>query len=188
MTLFSLLLISISLSMDAFAVSVSAGCTFRKVVFRQAFLLALTFGVFQAMMPLIGWFAGSAVHDIIEVWSSWIAFILLGGIGINMIREALSDEEEGKRDYLSFMALLTLWVATSIDALAVGVSFALLPVDIIFAITIIGLVTFPLCLAWVYIGARFGHIFEKKAEIVGGIILIVMGMKIIGEHLFAPFV
>lgn len=184
MSLISLLLISFSLAMDAFAVSVSAGFTIRKVRVKQALLLAFTFGIFQAMMPLIGWMGGYSIRSYIEPIDHWIAFILLGFIGVNMIREALSDDEDTKRDYLSFRSLMTLGVATSIDALAVGISLALLPVDILTAVYTIWSITFILCLLWVYIGARFGHIFEKKAEIAGGIILILIGSKILTEHLF----
>lgn len=182
MSLFSLLLISISLAMDAFAVSVSAGFTLRKVLFRQALLLAATFGVFQAIMPLIGWIGWLSIRWLIEPIDHWVAFILLGGLGIRMMYEALQDDEDEKRDYLSTRSLLTLWVATSIDALAIGISFALVPVNILMAVSMIGIVTAVMCFMGVYIGARFWHIFEKKAEIVGGLILIVIGAKILLEH------
>lgn len=182
MSYFSLLLISISLAMDAFAVSVSAGFTVKWVRFFQAIFLAATFGIFQAVMPLIGWAGWYSIRGLIEPVDHWIAFILLSGLGARMINEALQDDEEEKRDYFSFKSLLTLGIATSIDALAIGVSFALLPINILMAISMIGIITTVLCLAGVYIGARFWHIFEKKAEIAGGLILIAIGTKILLEH------
>lgn len=145
MSLLSLLLISCSLAMDAFAVSLSAGFSLKKIRIQKAFFLALTFGIFQAIMPLIGWIGGLSIRDWIVPVDHWIAFLLLGGIGANMIKEALSPDEEEKRDYFSLRSLMTLGVATSIDALAIGISFALLPVDISLAVVLIGLVTFILC-------------------------------------------
>ena len=145
MSFFSLLLIAFSLAMDAFAVSVSAGFFFRRVFFRQAFLLAVTFGIFQAVMPLLGWIGGSLLYDLIARYSRWIAFLLLSFIGVNMIHEALSDKDEGKKEYLSLRSLILLGVATSIDALIVRISFALFPIDIYFAVSVIGFVTFVLC-------------------------------------------
>lgn len=182
MSYLSLLLISISLAMDAFAVSVSAGFTLRKVLFKQALILAATFGVFQAIMPLIGWIGWLSIRSFIEPIDHWVAFILLAGLGSRMIYEALQDEDEEKRDYLSIKSLLTLGLATSIDALAVGISLALLPVNILMAVSMIGIVTAVICLAGVYLWARFWHIFEKKAEIAGGLILIAIGTKILLEH------
>ncbi len=184
MSYFSLLLISFSLAMDAFAVSISAGITFRKVLFRQAFLLACTFWVFQAIMPFLWWLGWYLVHDLIELWSSWIAFFLLAWIGWNMIREAHSENEDERQDYLSLKSLFLLGIATSIDALAVGIGFALLPIHIGIAVLMIGIITFFLCFIWVYIGARFWHVFEKKAEILGGVLLIGLGVKILVEYLF----
>lgn len=184
MSYISLLFVSFSLAMDAFAVSISAGITFRKVVFRQAFLLACTFWVFQAVMPFLWWLGWYLVHDFIEIWSSWIAFFLLAWIGWNMIREALLENEDEIQDYFSFKSLFFLGIATSIDALAVGIGFALLPMHIGIAIAMIWIITFLFCFAWVYIGARFWHIFEKKAEILWGVLLIGIGSKILIEHLF----
>ena len=179
----SLLLIAFSLAMDAFAVSLSAGFSSKNIYFRKAFFLALTFGVFQAIMPLIGWIWGLSIRDWIEPVDHWIAFLLLGGIGVNMIREAFSPDEEEKRDYFSFRSLMTLGLATSIDALAVGISLALLPVNISLAVGLIGIVTGVFCFLGVYIGKRFGHILWNKAEIIGGLILIGIGTKILIEHI-----
>lgn len=172
--------------MDAFAVSIAAGFARRNVLVRQAFLLACTFWWFQALMPLIGWLWWQSIRDIIEPIDHWVAFFLLSILGANMIRESLSHEtdSEEKRDYFGWKSLWVLGIATSIDALIIGISLALLPVDIWNMIWLIGGVTFVFCFAWVYIGARFGHIFEKKAEIVGWLILIGMGIKILLEHLF----
>ncbi len=183
MSSISLLFVSFSLAMDAFAVSLSAGFSAKKIHFRQALFLALTFGIFQAVMPLIGWLWWLSIQSWIEPIDHWIAFFLLGGIGINMIKEAFSGDEEEKRDYFSFRSLMTLGIATSIDALAIGISFALLPVDIVLAIGLIGIVTAILCLLWVYIWKKFGHIFWSKAEIIGGIILMGIGTKILIEHI-----
>ncbi len=185
MSFFSLLLIAFSLAMDAFAVSISAGFSSKKIHLRSVLLLALTFWVFQAIMPLIGWGWGLSIHGWIEPVDHWIAFLLLGGIGVNMIREAFSADDEEKKDYFSLHSLMTLGVATSIDALAVGISFSLIPVDITLAVVLIGLITFLLCFIWVYIGKKFGHTLWNKAEIIGGLILIGIGTKILTEHIFS---
>lgn len=184
MSLLSILLISFSLAMDAFAVSVSAGLSSRKASIFSVVLLAGTFGIFQAVMPLIGWVWGYSIREYIEPIDHWIAFLLLGFIGINMIREALQGDDEEKKEYFSFRSLMTLGLATSIDALAVGISLAIIPVNILIAVCIIWGITFLLCFGWVYVGMRFGHIFEKKAEILWGIILLLIGSKILAEHLF----
>lgn len=184
MSFLSIFFISISLAMDAFAVSISAGLSQKRVLLRQAFVLALCFWVYQAVMPLIGWVGWVSVREYIEPIDHWIAFVLLGALGVKMIYEALSDDEESVRDYFSLRSLMILGFATSIDALAVGISLALMPVDILHAVYMIGWVTFVLCFFGVYIGKRFGHIFEKKAEILGWLILIAIGTKILIEHLF----
>lgn len=184
MSLISIFFVAISLAMDAFAVSISAGISASHVRFSSALRLALVFWFFQALMPLIGWIGGKAIAGWIEPIDHWVVLIVLVGIGISMIRGALSDDDEAPRDLLSWKSLIALGIATSIDALAVGVSFAFLAINIWEAILIIGLTTFVICLCGVYIGRRFGHLFEKKAEILGGIILIFIGIKIFFSHMF----
>lgn len=170
--------------MDAFAVSISAWLSQKKIFLRQAFFLALCFWAYQAVMPLIGWLGGVSVRVYIESFDHWIAFGLLGALGAKMIYEAISEDDEKVKDYFSPSSLMILGFATSIDALAVGISLALMPVNILYAVYMIGWVTFFLCFLGVYIGKRFGHIFEKKAEILGWVILIFIGTKILIEHLF----
>lgn len=184
MSIFSILMLGVGLSMDAFAVSIAKGMTMKKQeVFKYACILALFFGFFQAMMPLIGWWIGSYFEELIASIDHWIAFGLLGIIGLNMIREALHGEEESNTS-LTLSAIVVLAIATSIDALAVGISFAFLQVNIWMAVSIIGITTFILSFAAVYIGNRLGGVLEKYAGILGGIILIGIGTKILIEHLF----
>lgn len=183
MSFFSLLLIAFSLAMDAFAVSVTAGCTSKRVRLSRALALAGIFGLFQGLMPLLGWLGAQSVAGFIEPIDHWIAFGLLSFLGVNMLREAWSHESEKSRDYFSISSLLVLGIATSIDALAVGVSLALVSVDILLAIAMIAGVTALLCLGGVYLGARFGQIFGQKALILGGLILIAMGSSILWKHI-----
>ena len=175
-------ILAVALSMDAFAVSVCKGLSMGKAKLGSALTVGLWFGVFQALMPLIGFFLGVQFEDYISAFDHWIAFILLAAIGANMVREAVKGEDEGDPS-VSFMAMLPLAVATSIDALAVGVSFAFLSVDIAPAVVFIGLCTFVLSAAGVKIGSVFGSRFKSRAEILGGVILILMGLKILLEHL-----
>ena len=186
MSLFSIFMIGIGLSMDAFAVSVARGMTMKKEeLLRYALTLGFFFGIFQAVMPLIGWWAGSCFQEFIASIDHWIAFGLLAIIGGNMIRESFRGEEEACDDKsLTLKTILILAVATSIDALAVGISFAFLQVHIWTAIVIIGLTTFVLSFLAVYLGNRLGNLLEKYAGILGGIILILIGTKILLEHLF----
>ena len=186
MSLFSIFMIGIGLSMDAFAVSIARGMTMKKEdLLRYALTLGFFFGVFQAVMPLIGWWAGSYFQEFIASIDNWIAFGLLAIIGGNMIRESLRGEEEACEDKsLTLKTILILAVATSIDALAVGISFAFLQVHIWTAITVIGVTTFVLSFIAVYLGNRLGDLLEKYAGILGGIILILIGTKILLEHLF----
>lgn len=183
----SLFFIGVGLSMDAFAVSVCKGLAMRKVNKKQALLIGLFFGGFQALMPLIGWALGVRFEQYITNIDHWIAFVLLVLIGGNMIREACkteADEEECVMDPpLSIKELVLLAVATSIDALAVGVTFAFLQYPIVEAMLIIGCTTFVLSIVGVYVGNIFGNKYEKKAQIIGGIILIGIGLKILLEHL-----
>jgi putative Mn2+ efflux pump MntP len=180
----SLAVIAVGLSMDAFAVSVASGFAIRQLRIRHAFRIAFFFGLFQAVMPIIGWLAGLSLREWIVQIDHWIAFGLLSFIGIKMIVESgRMVPDKKKTDPLNPVALLVLSVATSIDALAVGLTFALLQVSIFIPILAIGFITFCLSFAGVYIGNHFGHFFERKIEIVGGVILIGTGIRILIEHL-----
>ncbi len=186
MGIVELLLVAVGLSMDAFAVAVCKGLGMRKVNVRTAAVLALFFGVFQALMPLIGWFLGSQLMWLIEPVDHWVAFVLLAFIGAKMLWEVAHDEgscdsEDTSRIDLREFTMLA--VATSIDALAVGISFAVLSVSIVPAALLIGLVTFTLSLVGVAVGHFFGSRYEKPASIVGGVVLIIIGLKILLEHL-----
>lgn len=177
-----LFLIAIGLSMDAFAVSICKGLSVKKLSLRHALTAGAYFGGFQALMPLIGYFLGIQFQTLIQNVDHWVAFALLSVIGINMIRESRGDPEELDASF-AFKAMLPLAIATSIDALAVGITFALLPVDIFVAIALIGVTTFLLSALGVKIGHVFGVKYKAKAELAGGIVLILMGLKILLEHL-----
>lgn len=185
MNFLELLFIAIGLSMDAFAVAVCKGLSIRKVGRRQVLIVGLYFGSFQALMPLVGYFVGALFADMITAVDHWIAFFLLGIIGVNMIREGLAknEDENLSASDLSAKAMLPLAIATSIDALAVGVSFAFLKVQILPAVGFIGIITLILSMAGVKIGNLFGTRLKAKAELAGGLILILMGIKILLEHL-----
>lgn len=185
MSLIELFVIAVGLSMDAFAVAVGKGLTMRKAGFKKMLTVGLYFGVFQAVMPLIGYFAGSLFAGLITSFDHWIAFALLALIGGKMIYESFQqdDGEELAEAALTPKEMLPLAVATSIDALAVGVSFAFLRVDIVPAVLFIGTVTLVLSMAGVKIGNLFGARFKAKAEFAGGVILVLMGIKILLEHL-----
>lgn len=179
-----ILLVALGLSMDAFAVSVCKGLSTDKLKPKHYILIGIWFGGFQALMPTVGYFLGSAFEKYITSFDHWIAFGLLGLIGVNMIREGVSKEEEKSDDSFSFKSMLVLAVATSIDALAVGITFALLSdVNIPVAVSAIGIVTFILSCIGLKIGNVFGMKFKSKAEIAGGVILIIIGTKILLEHL-----
>lgn len=169
--------------MDAFAVSVCKGLAMQKVTIKKAALVGLWFGGFQGLMPAAGYILGIQFKDKITSIDHWIAFGLLGLIGFNMIRESFSGEEKEADESLDFKTMLLLAVATSIDALAVGVTFAFLQVNILAAVSFIGAVTFLLSVLGVKIGNVFGSRYKSKAELAGGIILIVLGIKILFEHL-----
>lgn len=181
------LLIGAALAMDAFAVSICKGLCMKKVNKKQALIIALFFGVFQAIMPFIGWVLGSQFEQYIVSVDHWIAFVLLAIIGGQMIKEALwgDDEEEvcPVDPKLDIKELVMLAVATSIDALAVGITFAFLRYPIVQAISVIGVTTFIICIIGVYVGNFFGTKYKKKAELAGGIVLILIGTKILLEHL-----
>lgn len=182
MNLWELLIIAVGLSMDAFAVSICKGLSVQRVSLRHAGCAGLWFGGFQALMPLLGWLLGSRFQAAIERYDHWIAFVLLVFLGINMIREARGEEESVDGSF-SWRVMLPMALATSIDALAVGVTFAFLQVDILPAIAFIGLTTFLLSALGVRLGSVFGRRYRTAAEILGGVILIAMGVKILLEHL-----
>lgn len=185
MGFFELFLIGIGLSMDAFAVAICKGLGMERINKRDTLLLALFFGGFQALMPLTGYLLGSRFASYIERWDHWIAFVLLAFIGGNMIRESREQEEEEIEHggSIRYRELFTLAVATSIDALAVGVTFAFLQVQIVAAVSLIGITTFILSAVGVKIGNVFGAKYKSRAELLGGVVLILMGLKILLEHL-----
>lgn len=182
MGLLELFILAVGLSMDAFAVSICKGLSVRTLRPKHNLIAGLYFGGFQAGMPLIGYLLGTQFESLITSVDHWIAFVLLGIIGANMIKESFGEPDE-LDDSFSFRTMLPLAIATSIDALAVGVTFAFLKVDIIPAITFIGLTTFVLSAIGVKIGNVFGAKFKSKAELAGGCVLILMGLKILLEHL-----
>lgn len=177
-----LLIIAVGLSMDAFAVAVCKGLAQHQHSVKNSLVTGLYFGGFQALMPLIGYFLGTRFADAISSVDHWIAFALLGIIGVNMIRESRSCDVKAGGSF-GFKSMVVLSLATSIDALAVGVTFAFLRVDIMAAILFIGAITFGISFAGVKLGSVFGSRFKAKAEIAGGVILILMGLKILLEHL-----
>lgn len=181
-----LFLLAVGLSMDAFAVSICKGLAVKKATYREGALCGAWFGGFQAAMPLIGFFLGTLFADAIEAFDHWVAFGLLAIIGINMIKEACSKgcDCENRSDDFAFKTMLVMAVATSIDALAVGISLAMAGnVNIVTAVLLIGVTTFTLSAAGVKIGNVFGSKYEKKAQLCGGVILILLGIKILLEHL-----
>ncbi len=180
MGLTELFVLAVGLSMDAFAVSVCKGLSLGKIRVRHMCLAGLWFGGFQALMPLIGYFLGAFFAEEIELYDHWIAFVLLALIGVSMIKEAFGDAEELDSS-MTAKSMFLLAVATSIDALAVGVTFAFLRVSIVPAVSFIGVVTFACSAAGVKIGSLFGIKYKSKAEFFGGIILILIGLKILLE-------
>lgn len=185
MSLFSLFLLAVGLSMDAFAVAVCKGLATPKITLKKACVVGLWFGAFQALMPTLGYMVGYRFQEKITAIDHWIAFVLLVFIGANMIRESFSKEEEGANASLAFKEMLLLAIATSIDALAVGVTFAFLPdIPILPAVSFIGVITFLLSALGMKVGNVFGMKYKARAELVGGIILILIGSKILIEHLF----
>ena len=193
MNFIALIFTAFALSMDAFAVSITKGMTIKNLKKSTALKMALAFGVFQGGMPLLGWALGISFESYIKSIDHWIAFILLGFIGFNMIKGFFDDRKEGKESELEFSAtadehdlsnkeIIMLAVATSIDALAVGISFAFLNVSIIPAASIICIITFLVCVVGVFVGNKVGDIFNGYAELVGGVILILIGFNIFNEH------
>lgn len=183
MSIVEILLISVGLAMDAFAVSICKGLQLRKMKWDKAIIVGLYFGSFQALMPVIGFSLGKTFESMVTKIDHWIAFILLLLIGLNMIKEAFENIEGEIDDNLGVKTMILLAIATSIDALAIGITFAFLNVNLTFAVTTIGIITFILSIIGVKIGNKFGDKYEKKAEITGGVILILLGIKILLEHL-----
>ena len=183
MGLVELFLTAVGLSMDAFAVSVCKGLSAGRVRPRHALIAGLWFGGFQALMPLIGWFLGSRFQALISGIDHWVAFVLLAVIGINMIRESRKKDDEEAEPSFAWRAMLPLAVATSIDALTVGITFAFLQVDIVPAVTFIGLTTFVLSAVGVAAGGIVGLRGKSRAELLGGAVLVLLGLKILLEHL-----
>lgn len=183
MELVEIILISVALGMDAFAVSICKGLSMIKMNWKKAIIIGLYFGGFQAFMPVIGYFLGSTFENIVTAIDHWIAFGLLAIIGGNMIKEAFEKNSENCNDDIEFKTMLMLAIATSIDALAVGITFAFLKVNLILSVSFIGLITFGLSVIGVKIGNKFGNKYEKKAQLIGGCILVLMGVKILVEHL-----
>ncbi len=183
MGLIEISIIGISLAMDAFAVSVCKGLSMTKMNWKKAIIIAAYFGFFQAIMPIIGYCLGFAFSGVVESIDHWIAFILLGIIGINMIKESTDDEIEKRNDIVDLKTMLPLAIATSIDALAVGITFAIFKANLLISAIIIGVITFIISLMGVKIGNKFGDKFQNKAELVGGTILILIGIRILLEHL-----
>ena len=183
MNLISVFLIGVGLSMDAFAAAICKGLSIRKNFLEKSFVVALFFGVFQAAMPYIGYLLGSIFAEKLQAVDHWIAFVLLSIIGVNMIRESRDKTCTIEEDRLDLKNLFMLAIATSIDALAVGVSFAFLKRKISLAVFVIGLTTFVISFFGVRIGRAFGIALKDKAQVAGGLILIFLGLKILVEHL-----
>ena len=182
MNVITIVIIGIGLSMDALAVSFINGFVIKKLKIRHAFKIAFSFGFFQGLMPIIGWAAGLSFRKYIQGFDHWVAFSLLCIVGGKMIYESINCGKE-KKDCLQLPVLLVLSIATSIDALAVGLSFSFLQVEIIIPALIIGAVTFTLCFIGIYIGDKIGRFAGNKIELIGGLILIIIGIKILVEHL-----
>ena len=184
MSIIEIALIGVGLAMDAFAVSICKGLAMRRMNYKKAIIIAF-FGVFQALMPALGYVLGTTFANKIAAIDHWIAFILLALIGANMIKEALSsDDDECQDDSLRLGDLIMLSIATSIDALAVGITFAFFNVSLLLSVSMIGIITFIICVIGVKVGNVFGEKYKSKAELAGGLILIVMGAKILIDHLF----
>ncbi|EKK5707750.1 manganese efflux pump [Campylobacter jejuni] len=185
MDFYSLIFLSCALGMDAFAVSLCKGFSVKKLHLKHYLIVGIYFGGFQALMPTIGYFIGITFASFIASIDHWIAFILLSLIGLKMIKESLENENcDSNANQFGFKTMLALAIATSIDALAVGVSFAFLNVNLLLAIFLIGIITFILCIIALKIGNKFGIYLKNKAELLSGLVLIILGVKILIEHLF----
>lgn len=179
----TLLLLAVALAMDSAAVSIAIGSKYKTLLFSKIVVIAAAFGFFQGVMPLMGYLLGIGFAAYVQAYSHWIAFALLAGLGIKMLYEAYKDGFDEEVNDLSNQTLISLAVATSIDAMAVGVTFAFLHTDVVFSSAVIALVTFGLSLIAVYVGKRLGSLLETKAEILGGAILIALGVKMVLEGL-----
>ena len=183
MSIISVLVIAVALAIDAFAASISSGVALKRMHARHAFVIASFFGTFQALMPFVGWHTGRWAQRYVAAFDHWIAFVLLVGIGTKMIHDARHDREsQAERNPLSIYVLFALAIATSIDALAVGVTLSFLDIAILLPVLLIGVVTFCMSFMGTYLGAAIGHIFEKKLEVGAGLVLIGIGVKILIEH------
>ena len=182
MTIAEIFIIAVGVSMDAFAVSICKGLSVRKLKAEHVVKAGLWFGGFQALMPLLGYYVGVHFSGMVSTVDHWIAFVLLGIIGFNMIKESREGEEEDLAPDFSFRTMLAMAVATSVDALAIGVSFAFLKIDIWISVLLIGITTCLFSMIGINIGNVFGSKFKSTAELLGGIILVVMGVKILIEH------
>jgi putative Mn2+ efflux pump MntP len=184
MGIISILLIAIGLNFDSLAVSISAGLVVNHIRFKQAIKIAFVFAFFQGLMPFIGWVIGSQIKSLINDCDHWIAFILLFLIGAKMVYESLKKDEDKKQfNPLKLLVMVSMAIATSIDALIVGVSFAFVDVNILLSVFVIGALTFIVAMTGLFIGKKVGYLFGKRMEIIGGIILIGIGAKILLEHL-----
>ena len=183
MGIFEIVTIGFGLAMDAFAVSICKGLCIKNIKVKEILIISLYFGIYQAVMPFLGYLLGNAFSDFVEKIDHWIAFILLGFIGLNMIKNVKNDENESDNASLDLKTMTLLAIATSIDAFAVGVTFAFLRVEIIKAVVIIGIVTLEISAFGVIIGNKFGNKLQNKAELLGGVVLIIMGFKILLQHL-----
>jgi putative Mn2+ efflux pump MntP len=178
----TLLILAVALAMDSVAVSIAIGSKYKDLMVSKALFTASVFGFFQGAMPLAGYFIGISFAEYVQTFDHWIAFLLLVGLGGKMLYEAYKNEFDEEVTDLSAKTLITLGIATSIDAMAIGVTFAFLQTDIYTAAGVIALVTFVLCVAAVYVGKKLGSLLESKAEMLGGLILIGLGFKILLEH------
>jgi putative Mn2+ efflux pump MntP len=185
MQLLTIIIIAVGLAMDAFAVSIVSGSAYKQLKIKHAFRIAVFFGGFQAFMPLVGSLAGMSVKEYVADYDHWIAFVLLSAVGAKMIYESFKiTSAEEKFNPENILVLLVLSVATSIDALVIGITLSFLQVSVAVAVVIIGLITFVLSSLGVLIGTKFGHFFENKIEAVGGLVLVALGVKILIQHLF----
>ncbi len=186
MQFLTIIVIAVALAMDAFAVSIVSGSAYRQLKIRHSLRMALSFGLFQAVMPLLGALAGLKIKNYIEHYDHWIAFALLAVVGCKMIYESFKIKSAGDGfDPSNIYVLLVLSIATSIDAFAVGITLSFLAIPLAIAVTVIGVVTFLLSCLGTYVGKKFGHFFENKIEAFGGLILIALGAKILLQHLLA---
>lgn len=183
MEILEIVLIAIGVAMDAFAVSICKGLSMKKMSWKKALIIGAYFGIFQGLMPIIGYFLGATFESLVTQIDHWVAFILLLFVGLKMLKEAFANDSENINENVDFKTMVVLAIATSIDALAIGITFAFLQTNIVIAASVIAIITFTACVIGVKIGNKFGDKYERKAETVGGLILIFIGAKILLEHL-----